>query len=586
MIATPLTRDDVDTLNERAVALLIADGEEAERLASAALQAAGADPGQRCFSLSVLALHALREGLVDAGAAHLLAARERLRGVTERARAQRFIEHVQAQWHRSQGDLAEAEKLLRPLHALADRRPPVDAYLTAASLGSVMSMQGDDDAALDLFHQALALARRSGEDSLVVNALNNLGSYQSDLYNLEDARTMLEECLQGALRIDSRRQIIYAAGNLVQCLGLMGHAAEALAVAREHLIGRIRPDDLPALHRDEEIAQALLDNGLVDEAEAALGEEIHVDMLSNEQATARVCLQSRILLDRGRAPEALHLCLTRKALLEQDGATSTGAIDRVDLLRVAAQAASAAADHALAYRLLEEAWSTYERLLGRAAKARRLSLLIAHRLRQMEWERDTARQVAIGLESLNASLQAQVAENARLQDRLRAQALQDPLTGLHNRRYLLQAGAALLSLLRRRGEPLAAAIVDLDHFKQVNDRHGHDAGDRVLCGFADLMRRDTRAEDVVCRYGGEEFVLLFPGADAAQAAVRLRERLAGFRALRFDGTEPGGFGCSFSAGVSAWRGDDEGLEPLLARADAALYAAKASGRARIHCDIA
>jgi diguanylate cyclase (GGDEF)-like protein len=584
------TSDDPAVLHERALALLIADGEESARLASVVLQAADADAGRQCLSFALLALYELREGEVDAGAAHLAVARECLgsavpSGTGPSSRAQQFIAHVQAQWHRREGSLAEAQGLLRPLHALADQRSPVDAYLTAASLGSVLSMQGDDDGALDLFYQALAFARRSGEDSLVVNALNNLGSYQSDLYNLEDGRSMLEESLKGALHIGSRRQIIYAAGNLVQCLCLMGYAAQALELAREHLIGRIYLDDLPALHRDEEIAQALLDNGLVAEAEAALGDELHIDTLSNEQATARLCLQARILLHHGHAAQALQLCLPRRALLAQDGETTTGAIDRVDLLRVAAQAASAMSDHALAYTLLEEAWSTYERLLGRATRARRLSLQITHRLRQAEWERDAAHQLAASLASLNTSLQAQVAENERLQLQLRAQALEDPLTGLHNRRHLFDAGGALLSLLRRRGEPLAAAVVDLDHFKQINDRHGHDWGDRVLCAFAELVRRETRAEDIVCRYGGEEFVLLFPGANAARAAARLGELLARFRALRFDGAVPGGFSCSFSAGVSAWRGDDEALEALLARADAALYAAKAGGRDRVHCGV-
>ena len=617
MIESTPTRGAVDALIERALAGLIADGEAAARLASAVLAAVdpdvadaadaasananadatadadanveadadtAADATHQCLALSLLALYQFREGTVEAGAAHLTAARERLRGGAASARAEQFIRHVQAQWLRRLDRLPEAAALLQPLHAVADQRAPVDAYLTAASLGSVLSMQGDDDASLDLFHEALALARRSGEDSLIVNALNNLGSTQSDLYNFEDARTMLEECLQRALHIGSRRQIIYAAGNLVQCLCLMGHPQDALAVARENLIARIRPDDLPALHRDEEIAQALLDNGLFDEAEAALGDTPHVDMLSNEQLTARLCLQARILLHRGRAAEALQLCLDRKAVLEQDAGTSTGAIDRVDLLRIGARAAAAAADHALACTLLEQAWSMHERLLGRAAKARRLSVSISHRLRQTEWERDTARRLATGLEALNASLQNQVAENERLQGQLREQAFADPLTGLHNRRYLMQTAVALLSLLRRRGEPLAAVIVDLDHFKQVNDRHGHDAGDRVLRGFADLVRRDTRAEDVVCRYGGEEFVLLFPGADAAQAAAMMAERLACFSALRFDGAEAGGFGCTFSAGVAAWRGGDEGIEPLLARADVALYAAKAGGRARVHCD--
>jgi diguanylate cyclase (GGDEF)-like protein len=218
------------------------------------------------------------------------------------------------------------------------------------------------------------------------------------------------------------------------------------------------------------------------------------------------------------------------------------------------------------------------------ARSRQISLQISHRLQQAEWERDAAQQLAARLEALNQSLQAQVAENERLQERLRAQALEDPLTGLHNRRHLFEAGGALLALLRRRAVPLAAVLVDLDHFKQVNDRHGHDAGDRVLRGFAELARSVTRAEDIVCRHGGEEFVLLFPGADAPQAAARLRDLLQSFRALTFVDGSGADFSCSFSAGVAGWRGGEDDLAALLARADAALYAAKQGGRAQVCID--
>ncbi|WP_341890883.1 GGDEF domain-containing protein [Variovorax sp. YR752] len=564
--------------NDRALAILIADGAAASRLADDVLQSPASDAADRAVAHAVRALFELREGDVGEGLRQLQAAQSQLDAAGGEPRAVALVDHVRAQWLRREGRLADAEALLRALHARAEQRPAADAYLTAAALGIVVSMRGDDDGSLDFFHQALDLARRSGEDSLLVNALNNLGSTQSDLYNLEDALPMLEECLQGALRLGSRRQIIYAAGNLTQCLCLMGRAGEGLAVARQHLIARIREDDLPALHRDEEIAQALLDNGLVDEADAALGDEDHVDAMSNEQSTARVGLRARILLHRGQAAEALRLCLARQEQLQQDDAASTGAIDRVDLLRVTAQAAAAVGEHQRAHALLEEAWSTYERLLGRAAKARRLSLQISHRLRQAEWERDAARQLASRLEALNVSLQSQVAENERLQRQLRAQALEDPLTGLHNRRHLFEAGASLLALLRRRSEPLAVVVVDLDHFKQVNDCHGHDAGDRVLRAFADLARAATRAEDIVCRYGGEEFVLLMPGADAAQAAARLEQLLQRFRALSFDTAAGGSFSCSFSAGVAASADAADGLEALLARADAALYAAKDGGR--------
>lgn len=582
---------------DRALALLIADGAQAAGLVDSVLARPDLEPALRALASSVRALIDLREGDPDRGLRALDAAQVAIDDSPLGRRAADLLVHGRALGHRHAGQLAEAEALLRELHDRAAQRPLVDAYLTAGALGIVVSMRGDDDGSLDVFYQALGLARRSGEDSLLVNALNNLGSTQADLHNLEDAAPMLQECLAGALRLGSRRQVIYAAGNLVQCLCLQGQSAAALAVARAHLIGHIQPDDPPSLQRDEEIAQVLLDNDRIDEAEAVLAREAQVDPMSNELATARVWLDARVLLARGRADEALRRCLARQAWLERDGEASTIAIDRVNLLRVAAQAAAAVGDTALAYRLLGQAFTTHEQLLGRAARSRHLSLQISHRLRQAEWERDTAQEMAARLEALNDSLRVQVAETERLQQRLRSQALEDPLTGLHNRRHLMDAGAALLALQRRRGEPLAVAIVDLDHFKQVNDHHGHDAGDRVLQAFADLVRRQTRSADIVCRYGGEEFVLLLPGAGAAQAAARLEAMRQAFRALRFDGASGSSFHADYSAGICVWATHEDaggppgsathgGLPALLARADAALYQAKLHGRGRVELEAA
>jgi diguanylate cyclase (GGDEF)-like protein len=572
--------------SDRALSLLFSDGLAASRLASEIFKMPSANAGQRAIAHTLRALYELREGEVEEGLRQRDAAKALVEASPGMTQAADLLQQVQAQWHRREGRLDEAEALLRPLHGRAEQRPTIDAYVTTGALGIVLSMTGDDHGALDMFYQALEQARRSGEDSLVVNALNNLGSYQSDLHNLEDALPLLEECLAGAQRLGSRRQVIYAAGNLVQCLCQMRHATRALEIARKFLIGQIQPDDLPSLHRDEEIAQALLDNDLVDEAESALGGEAHVDPLSNELATARIWLGARILLTRGRADEALQLCLTRQELLHEQGEEGTVAIDRVNLLRVAAQAADQTDEHELAYRLLGQAFAKYEQLLGRAARSRQLSLQITHRLRHAEWERDSAQQAATELEALNASLRSQVAETERLQLLLQAQALEDPLTGLHNRRHLLDAGAALLSLLRRQAEPLAVVIVDLDHFKQVNDRHGHESGDRVLRGFAELARGEMRAEDIVCRYGGEEFVFLLPGARASQAAARVDELLRKFGKMHFEDGKGAFFSCKFSAGVADSVEVDEALPGLLACADSALYTAKNAGRGRVQVAVA
>ena len=210
-----------------------------------------------------------------------------------------------------------------------------------------------------------------------------------------------------------------------------------------------------------------------------------------------------------------------------------------------------------------------------------MSLRFAHRMREAERERDLARKTAAQVQQLNQSLKHRVEETARQQKLLQAQALEDPLTHLGNRRQLIEAGNALLTLAIRNHEVLSVAVIDLDHFKEVNDQHGHEAGDQVLRAFGELARRMMRAEDLVCRYGGEEFVLLLPKAHAPQALERVAQLLRAFTALQFEDGASGRFGCSFSAGVvdSASAGDS--LDLLLSRADSALYGAKAAGRSRV-----
>jgi two-component system cell cycle response regulator len=151
-------------------------------------------------------------------------------------------------------------------------------------------------------------------------------------------------------------------------------------------------------------------------------------------------------------------------------------------------------------------------------------------------------------------------------ERLEALLFEDPLTGLSTRRFVLTQLAGLVSGARRHGRPLTIAIVDIDHFKAVNDRHGHAEGDRVLAAVAHAMREHLRAEDQIGRLGGEEFLVLLPETDARaanKAAEKMRANVAGT-------------GVTISVGWAAWDGDE--ADELLRRADDALYAAKAHGR--------
>lgn len=541
-------------------------------------------PEDRARALALMALCHYRAGDVARAEQQLEAAQHQADQAEgeDRQSVKLLLRHVEAQGLRRAGRLEAAQRLLSSVHAQRARRSRSEAYLSAAALATVYSMSKNDVKALDLFYQALDLARETGLAPVLVNALNNLGSFESDLLNLEDGARHLHECLNKALRLGSRRQIIFAAGNLVPCLCQMGCADRALEVARLHLMSHISADLPPSLQRQEEIAMALLESGHVDEATEVLRAEPAIDPMSNEKLTLRTSLWARILLAQGQAREALELCMKRQGVLERAPVADTLPVERVNLLRVAAQAATRDGDSALGYHLLEKAFATHEHLLGVAAKSRQMSLRFAHRMREAERERDLAKQTAAQMQQLNQSLTTRVIETARLQKLLQAQALEDPLTHLGNRRQLIEAGSALLTLAIRNHEVLSLAVIDLDHFKEVNDRYGHEAGDQVLRAFGDLARRMMRAEDLVCRYGGEEFVLLLPKAHAAQAVERVAQLLQAFTGLHFEDGASARFACSFSAGVADSETAGDSLDLLLSRADSALYGAKSAGRSRVY----
>lgn len=188
-----------------------------------------------------------------------------------------------------------------------------------------------------------------------------------------------------------------------------------------------------------------------------------------------------------------------------------------------------------------------------------------------------ARQRAV--ERLNEQLADQVAEVERLRAALAEEAVRDPLTGLHNRRHLDRVLVADLAGATAQ-RPVSVLVLDVDHFKAVNDGYGHATGDRVLQAVARVLTGAARADDTVARLGGEEFVVVLPGAGRREAAERaevIRRRCA---ALPQDG--PAGTpAVTVSVGVA--EAPDDGADPagLLARADEAVYAAKAAGRDRV-----
>jgi diguanylate cyclase (GGDEF)-like protein len=167
---------------------------------------------------------------------------------------------------------------------------------------------------------------------------------------------------------------------------------------------------------------------------------------------------------------------------------------------------------------------------------------------------------------------------------LELQASRDSLTGLLNRRYFLAEAKQQLQAAHQSSHVLALLIIDLDHFKQINDQYGHLAGDEVLGAVVDALKRNLRTGDFLGRLGGEEFALLMPGttqAEATETAERLRQAAAALQ-LNLQGQA---IRQTVSIGIALLNKEDVSLSSLMHRADLAMYAAKTQGRNRVVCDI-
>jgi diguanylate cyclase (GGDEF)-like protein len=174
--------------------------------------------------------------------------------------------------------------------------------------------------------------------------------------------------------------------------------------------------------------------------------------------------------------------------------------------------------------------------------------------------------------------------NLRLQESLRLQSIRDPLTGLYNRRHMEESLHREIDRARRKNLPVGIIMIDVDHFKRFNDSAGHQAGDALLRALGRFLGDHVRSEDIACRYGGEEFILILPGATmsiAQHRAEQLRRGVEQEQRVRYHGAELPAV--TVSVGVAVYPDCAATAEQVVKAADAALYAAKAAGRNQVVC---
>jgi diguanylate cyclase (GGDEF)-like protein len=465
--------------------------------------------------------------------------------------------------------------------------PPQDRFWAINVLAATYFYDNRIDEAIRYLHLALETLRTIDVSPHLATAMSNLAASLVTVGDYPPARELAQDAIEMLARYDNPQVLLFARSNLAEAELGTGDIAAALATVDAMFAEA--PTPLPSQAQGHFMAigaEVYALHGRLDDAARCVREAEAIVARFPGGYNAVYAAWAAAALANARDDDALALAALDAAiaLAEQRGHVPT-----------LCKAFAAAAARFAKLGRYEEAYARHVRLLDvtqermtRRASAKYFLLKAEHELRHAREARDRAereRQESLAinrqLERLNRELERKVREVEELQSRLAAEAVHDPLTQLFNRRYLDSVLPALLSGANRRAAPLALALVDLDHFKGVNDRHGHLAGDRVLMQIGRVLATSLRPADVLCRYGGEEFCVVLPDTDGAGARKALSTLAQKLRELvvPWGGDKLSGF--TFSAGVAVAPDDGATQAELISAADRALSHAKAQGRERV-----
>jgi two-component system, cell cycle response regulator len=459
------------------------------------------------------------------------------------------------------------------------------------TIAGCYSAQGDSAQAFAYMFEALRDAgprQGRGFDTVLHCNLSH------ELLQIGDHEHALQHVAQGLARCgelkNPRLQSVLWINRLI-CLTELGRSAEALPDIAALLA--LAPDasgrGRMSAHY-ETLAIAALRAG-----DAGLGAELvrrmraEADTPLPDERLERCTAEALLLLAHDEPAAAVQALRALETEATADGIDGLSVRVRAQFFAVLSEALQAAGDTAGALAALQQ-WQRLHRAQAQLASRARYQaatlqtelLRLQHRLDENDARRQRSERARAELAAVNQQLSHKIAEVQALQQALREQATRDALTGLFNRRYLNDTLPTLFAFAQREQQTLSLVIIDLDHFKSVNDRHGHAAGDRLLVAFGELLATQARRSDVACRYGGEEFCLLLPRTQAKGAQRKVQALLRRWRAQRFE-LDDGEVleGLSFSAGVADTSQPVARPEALLKLADDRLLDAKREGRGRV-----
>jgi diguanylate cyclase (GGDEF)-like protein len=481
-----------------------------------------------------------------------------------------------------------ARELLLDLYSVARLHlPPQDRFYVVNALGATYFYTDQIDEAIRYLYEALESLRSIPLSPQLPTVISNLSAALVTVGDYVPARELASEALALLPTYNNPQILLYARSNLAESMLGLGDTDGALEMVDQMLMALEQAPRRSAQNHYCAIgAELYARSGRSDDAEACIGiaREIFADYPGGfNEVHYRWAVA--VLAD-ARDDDGTALSLLEAAAEAATRLKHLSTICKAHRRLAQRYAARGSFEHAYRHQgaLLE---AETKRLVSRSG-AKYYLLRAEHELAHARAERDQAERMRRDTESLNQKLdqlnrdlKAKMREIEELQAQLAVEAVHDPLTQLFNRRYLDSVMPGLIANALRRGAPLGLALVDLDHFKRVNDHFGHPAGDLVLTQVGRLFAGALRPSDVVCRYGGEEFCIVFPDTSAegvTKALASLATRLSALE-LPWDGAILGGF--TFSAGVAMLHEHGHSLRELINTADRALYAAKGAGRDRV-----